>query len=44
MDSYRIIIADDHALFRHGLRKIIEGTPGLKIVGEAGDGTGSWRF
>jgi DNA-binding NarL/FixJ family response regulator len=38
IEPYRIIIADDHALFRQGLRKIMEGTSGLQIVGEAGDG------
>jgi len=38
MDYYRIILADDHALLRQGLRRIIEGAADLKIVGEAGDG------
>jgi DNA-binding NarL/FixJ family response regulator len=36
--SYKIIIADDHALIRRGLRKIIEGVADLEIVGEAGNG------
>jgi len=34
----RIIIADDHPVFRHGLRQIIELEPGLKVLGEASDG------
>lgn len=34
----RIIIADDHPLFRQGLRQGIEAAPGLKVIGEAGDG------
>jgi two-component system, NarL family, response regulator NreC len=38
MESYRIVIADDHALFRQGLRKIIEGVADLEVAGEAGDG------
>lgn len=36
--TYRIILADDHVLFRQGLMKIMEGMPGLEVVGEAGDG------
>ena len=33
-----IVIADDHPLFRVGLRETIESEPGFKVVGEAGDG------
>lgn len=35
---YRVILADDHAVFREGIRKILEDLPGLEVVGEAGDG------
>ncbi len=35
---YKIILADDHALVRQGIRKIIEEDGNLKVVGEAGDG------
>jgi len=38
MDGYLIVLADDHALFRLGLRKIIEGVVDLEVTGEAGDG------
>ncbi len=37
-ESYNIVLADDHALIRQGLKKIMEGVAELKIVGEAGDG------
>jgi DNA-binding NarL/FixJ family response regulator len=32
------MIADDHPIFRQGLRQVIETDPGLKIVAEADDG------
>jgi DNA-binding NarL/FixJ family response regulator len=34
----RIFLIDDHELFRQGLRLILERTPDLIVVGEAGDG------
>ena len=34
----RIVIADDHPVFRFGLRQIIEAEPGLDVVGEADQG------
>ena len=34
----RVLIADDHPIFRQGLRQIIETDPGLKVVAEASDG------
>jgi DNA-binding NarL/FixJ family response regulator len=34
----RILLADDHLLFRDGLRKLLESEPGIEIVGEAADG------
>ncbi len=37
--SVRIIIADDHTIFRDGLRRLLEAEPELEVVGEAADGT-----
>ncbi len=34
----RILLADDHKIIREGLRDLIEGEPGMEVVGEAGDG------
>lgn len=34
----RILLADDHALVRRGLRQVIEKEPGLEVVAEAADG------
>jgi two-component system, NarL family, response regulator NreC len=38
MTPYRIILADDHVLLRHGLRRLLDATDGLLVVGEASDG------
>jgi two-component system nitrate/nitrite response regulator NarL len=37
-DDIRILIADDHAIFREGLRKLLESEPSFRVVGEAADG------
>ena len=36
--SVRIVIADDHTIFRDGLRRLLEAEPELEVAGEAGDG------
>ncbi len=36
--SVRIVIADDHPIFRDGLRRLLEAEPDLKVLGEAADG------
>ncbi|MDT8066698.1 MAG: response regulator transcription factor [Terriglobia bacterium] len=40
MDSRktRILIADDHTIFRDGLRRLLESEPEFQVTGEAGDG------
>ena len=35
----RILIADDHTIFRDGLRRLLEAEPELQVVAEAADGT-----
>jgi DNA-binding NarL/FixJ family response regulator len=34
----RILLADDHAVVRHGLRMVLDSEPDLQVVAEAGDG------
>jgi len=34
----RIMLADDHPIFRDGLRRLLEAEPDLKVIGEACDG------
>ena len=36
--SIRIVIADDHPIFRDGLRRLLESEGDMKVVGEACDG------
>ncbi len=38
MNPYKIVIADDHAMFRHGVRRILAGHGDLEVVGEAKNG------
>ena len=40
----RIVIADDHPIFRDGLRRLLEAEPGLKVLGEASDGAEAVRL
>jgi len=34
----RVLIADDHAVTRHGIRAVLESDHRIRVVGEAGDG------
>jgi DNA-binding NarL/FixJ family response regulator len=38
MTTTRVLLADDHALFREGLSGILDAQPDFEIVGQAGDG------
>jgi two-component system response regulator NreC len=38
-DSLRILLADDHAVLRSGLRLLLTNQPGMTVVGEASTGT-----
>jgi DNA-binding NarL/FixJ family response regulator len=40
----RILIVDDHAIVRQGLRSLIEGQGGMEVVGEAEDGQTAVRL
>src|ERR687897_2460945 len=37
-DAIRVLIVDDHALFRRGLQMVLEGESDIDVVGEASDG------
>ena len=38
MDTLRILIADDHPLFRKGMRTLLTATTDTEVVGEATTG------
>jgi DNA-binding NarL/FixJ family response regulator len=40
----RVVIADDHPVFRQGLLQVIETEQGIEVVGEAGDGVSALRM
>ena len=37
-NKIRILVADDHPIFRDGLRKLLEAEPDFRVIGEASDG------
>ncbi|HTF14444.1 MAG TPA: response regulator transcription factor [Burkholderiales bacterium] len=39
MTSVRVLLADDHALVRAGIRALLEGLEGVTVVAEAGNGS-----
>jgi DNA-binding NarL/FixJ family response regulator len=41
MTTLRILVVDDHAVVRRGVRALLEGQPGWEVCGEAGTGTGA---
>jgi DNA-binding NarL/FixJ family response regulator len=38
MNTLRVVLADDHALVRAGIRALLEKLPGIEVVGEADNG------
>ncbi len=38
MNRRRILLADDHALVRAGIRVLLQSLPGVEVIGETGDG------
>jgi DNA-binding NarL/FixJ family response regulator len=38
MDRIQLLIADDHEVYRDGLKHLVEKSPGLEVIGEAANG------
>lgn len=43
-ESIRILLADDHAVVRAGIRQFMESAPGLSVIAEADDGEMACRL
>lgn len=39
----RIVLADDHAVVREGLKALVNAQPDMRVVGEADNGEAAWR-
>lgn len=42
-DVLRVVLADDHAVVREGLKSVVNAQPDMRVVGEAADGEAAWR-
>lgn len=38
MNPIRVLVADDHAVVREGIRQMLAGSPGFEMIGETGSG------
>ena len=41
--SIRVMLVDDHAIVRTGLKAVLAEAPDIDVVGEASGGTRRWR-
>jgi DNA-binding NarL/FixJ family response regulator len=39
MDKTKVLIVEDHAIFREGLKKVLEAMAGMELIGEAENGS-----
>lgn len=37
----RVVVADDHVIFRHGILRLLESAEDVRVIGEASDGGGT---
>src|SRR5690348_1685905 len=44
MESIRVLIIDDHPIFRDGMRQLLESVPGFEVVGEGSSGEDAVRL
>ena len=41
--TIRVVVADDHAIVREGIRQVLDGTEGITVVGEAANGPAAFE-
>lgn len=44
METIRVLIVDDHPIFRDGMRQLLESVPGFRVVGEGSSGEDAVRL
>ena len=44
MTKLHVLLADDHAVVREGLKALISAQPDMEVVGEASTGRGAWQL
>jgi len=44
MSGLKVMVVDDHAVVRQGIRAVLEGAEGIEVVAEAGDGADALRL
>jgi len=44
LEKLRILLADDHAIFREGLKSLVDTQPDMSVIVEAADGRTAWRL
>src|SRR5262245_28819551 len=44
MNPIRVVLADDHTLFRAGIRSLLNELDGVEVVGEASDGSAALQL
>jgi DNA-binding NarL/FixJ family response regulator len=42
MTEMRVLLADDHSLFRNGIASLLKSRKDIQVVGEASDGEEPW--
>lgn len=42
MRPIKVLLADDHPLFRSGLKQLLDMQEGMEVVGEAANGSEAW--
>jgi DNA-binding NarL/FixJ family response regulator len=43
-EPLRVVLADDHAVVREGLKALVNAQPDMRVVGEAADGEAAWQM
>jgi DNA-binding NarL/FixJ family response regulator len=43
VEKLRILLADDHAVIRQGLKLLVNAQPDMEVIGEAGNGQEAWE-